>query len=289
MELISPLLQVDFREFCVGNFVLRQINDIFSMAEIKTGKLPQDKIVSGQRRALVEEYYSTINWYRQDDVNKFLKVLGYALAQQYLSDEAKASLKKLYEREGLSIDGFQVYFKTDKPKINKHPAVSESVLVELKEKLLQLDKLDPINRGFAFEKFLQDLFEAHQLAPRGAFRLKGEQIDGSFEINGDVYLLEAKWHTKQTAQIDLLAFREKVESKSAWSRGLFVSNSGFTEDGLTAFARGRATNIIGITGQDLFFILSGEISLIDTITKKARKAAETGEFYVPVFDLLRSN
>ena len=77
-----------------------------------------------------------------------------------------------------------------------------------------------------------------------------------------------------------------MESKSAWSRGLFVSNSGFTDDGLTAFARGRATNIIGMTGQDLFFILSGEISLTEALTQKARKAAETGEFYVPVFELL---
>jgi hypothetical protein len=37
----------------------------------------------------------------------------------------------------------------------------------------------------------------------------------------------------------------------------------------------------------LYFILSVEISLVDAIAGKARKAAETGEFYVPVFDLLR--
>ncbi len=257
------------------------------MAGIKTGRIPSDRIISGQRRTLVEEYYATLNWHRQDDANKFLKVLGFAMAQQYSTSDARETLKTLCEREGLLVDGIQVYFKTDKPKINKYPAVSESVLAQLKENLLLLDKLEPHNRGFEFEKFLKDLFESHQLAPRSSFRLTGEQIDGSFELNSDVYLVEAKWHTKQTAQLDLLAFREKVESKSAWSRGLFVSNSGFTDDGLTAFARGRATNIIGMTGQDLFFILSGEISLIDTITQKARRAAETGEFYVAVFDLLR--
>jgi hypothetical protein len=42
-----------------------------------------------------------------------------------------------------------------------------------------------------------------------------------------------------------------------------------------------------MTGQDLYFILSGEISLADAIGKKVRRAAETGEFHVPVFDLLR--
>jgi hypothetical protein len=42
-----------------------------------------------------------------------------------------------------------------------------------------------------------------------------------------------------------------------------------------------------MTGQDLHFILSGEMSLVDAIAQKARRAAETGEFYVPVFDLVR--
>ena len=29
--------------------------------------------------------------------------------------------------------------------------------------------------------------------PRGSFRLIGEQIDGSFHLEGETYLLEAKW------------------------------------------------------------------------------------------------
>jgi hypothetical protein len=209
------------------------------------------------------------------------------MSQNYRANDARERLINLCEREGLIVDGFQVFFSIRKPEKNRYTAVGTPVLTQLREELLQLEKLDPHNRGFQFEKFLKDLFESHQLAPRGSFRLTGEQIDGSFELNGDVYLLEAKWHAKQTAQVDLLAFREKVESKSAWTRGLFVSNSGFTDDGLNAFARGRATNIIGMTGQDLFFVLSGDISLTDALSQKARRAAETGEFYVSVFDLLR--
>ena len=99
------------------------------------------------------------------------------------------------------------------------------------------------------------------------------------------YLVEAKWRDKQTDQSDLLIFREKVESKSTWGRGLFISYNGFTEDGLTAYSKGRATNIIGMDSQDLFHILSGEMSLVDAINKKVRQAAETGEFFVSVFTL----
>lgn len=173
----------------------------------------------------------------------------------------------------------------EKPK--EETAVSQKSLDDLKAELVKLGDLNPQARGFAFEKFLQDLFALFGLSPRGAFRLVGEQIDGSFQIGTDVYLVEAKWHDQQTSIADLLVFREKVESKATWSRGLFISHGGFTPDGLQAFSKGRSTNIIGMTAQDIYFILEGEISLIDAINQKARRAAETGEFYVSVYELTR--
>lgn len=164
-------------------------------------------------------------------------------------------------------------------------ATTQTNLRRLEEELIRLDKLDPQARGFAFERFLQDLFTEFRLAPKGSFRLIGEQIDGSFQIGTDIYLLEAKWHKEQVGEADLLVFREKVESKSAWSRGLFISYSGFTPDGLQAFSRGRSTNIIGMHSQDLYFVLEGEMSLIDAINRKVRRAAETGAFFVSVYEL----
>lgn len=155
----------------------------------------------------------------------------------------------------------------------------------LKNKLVELVSMKPQERGFAFEKFLNELFTTYDLDPRSAFRIVGEQIDGSFQLGTDIYLVEAKWRDKQTDQSDLLIFREKVENKSTWGRGLFISYNGFSADGLIAYSKGRATNIIGMDSQDLFHILNGEMSLIDAINKKARRAAETGEFFVSVFNL----
>lgn len=155
----------------------------------------------------------------------------------------------------------------------------------LKIELIRLTSLKPQERGFAFEKFLNQLFSTYNLDPRNSFRIVGEQIDGSFQIGSDVYLLEAKWHDKPTDQADLLVFHGKIGGKSTWSRGLFVSYNGFSEDGLTAFSRGRQTNMIGMTSEDLFHILNGEMSLLDAINLKARRAAETGEFFVSVFTL----
>jgi hypothetical protein len=65
----------------------------------------------------------------------------------------------------------------------------ESLSLLLKEVM----QLAPNPRGFAFERFLDELFTAFKLAPRRSFRLVGEQIDGSFHLASETYLLEAKW------------------------------------------------------------------------------------------------
>ncbi len=165
------------------------------------------------------------------------------------------------------------------------PTQDASDLGRLRDDLIGLSALTPQTRGFAFEKFLQALFAAFHLTPRSPFRLVGEQIDGSFEIGTDIYLIEAKWCQDLIGADQLYVFREKVQGKSTWSRGLFVSYSGFSDDGIAAFSRGRATNLIGMTGQDIWFILEGKMSLPDAILRKARHAAETGEFYVSIFAL----
>jgi len=163
---------------------------------------------------------------------------------------------------------------------------STARLEELRAAFLGLNSLSPQERGFYFERFLRDVFKAFGLTPRQAFRLQGEQIDGSFEFEGATYLVEAKWQTKPVDQAALLIFHGKVEGKAAWSRGLIISVGGFSKDGLVAFRQGRRASIIGMDGQDLYLILAGELDLKTVLSLKARRAAETGEIMVGVPDLL---
>jgi hypothetical protein len=155
----------------------------------------------------------------------------------------------------------------------------------LAARLIEISQLEPQQRGLKFEGFLGELFEGFALAPRRDFRLLGEQIDGSFKLHGQTYLVEAKWHGPQIGFSDLMIFSGKVAGKASWARGLFVSNSGFTADGLEAFARGRQTNLICVDGFDLYEVLSRRFSLIDVLEAKARRAAETNRAYVSVRDL----
>src|SRR5689334_24980739 len=154
---------------------------------------------------------------------------------------------------------------------------------DLKSRLIEITCLAPQPRGYEFERFLKVLFDASGLGARASFRLIGEQIDGSFQLSGETYLLEAKWTDLRIGAADLRSFNAKLEDKAAWTRGLFVSNSGFTDDGLEAFGRGK--RVVCMDGLDLYETLDRLLSLEDVISRKVRRAAESGQPFVRVRDL----
>jgi hypothetical protein len=162
-------------------------------------------------------------------------------------------------------------------------AVDAQIFTELKSKLIDITRLAPQPRGYEFERFLKTLFDVSDLGARASFRVTGEQIDGSFQLSGETYLLEAKWTDLKIGAADLRSFNGKLEEKAAWTRGLFVSNSGFTEEGLAAFGRGK--RVVCMDGLDLYETLDRMLSFADVISRKVRRAAESGQPFVPVRDL----
>lgn len=163
------------------------------------------------------------------------------------------------------------------------PAFDRAKIALLRDELVALSNMTAQARGYAFERFLKHLFDSHGLAAREPFRLRGEQIDGSFQFGHETYLVEAKWQNEPTGVADLHVFHGKIEQKAAWTRGLFVSNSGFTDDGLVAFGRGK--RVICMDGYDLYEALNREIPLNHVLEQKIRRAAETGSPFIRVRDL----
>lgn len=161
--------------------------------------------------------------------------------------------------------------------------VDASKTSELATRFLKVSTMEPQARGYAFEKFLKAVFDAYGMSARASFRLKGEQIDGSFILGEQTYLLEARWRNEKVDVEMLRAFNAKVEAKARWSRGLIISQSGFTADGLHAFGSGKS--VVCMDGIDLHEVLSGRLHLAEVIAMKVRRAAETGAAFVPVRDL----
>lgn len=142
---------------------------------------------------------------------------------------------------------------------------------------------NPQARGYAFEKYLSNLFNIYGLEPRGSFKIIGEQIDGSFLLHNEVYLLEAKWTNKKIAREDLVIFNDKVSSKCGFTRGLFISFAGFTNEALASFAMGRRVNIILMTVEELAVLLSRKWDLTKILSAKVRALAEEGNFNKSIF------
>lgn len=157
-----------------------------------------------------------------------------------------------------------------------------SKMAQLNDQLIQLTSLKPQERGYAFETYLNETFEFFGLAPRAPFRNRGEQIDGSFVLHKETYLLEAKWQS-QVGAGDLHAFHGKIEGKAVWARGLFCSYGCFTKDGLEAF--GRRKQVICMDGLDLHEAFSKGIPLNTVLEQKVRRATETGLPFVSVREL----
>jgi hypothetical protein len=253
-------------------------------------------IGGSKKPAIIQLLQSTLDYRRDQFCNLIVEIVRMGIA--YLSNKGEpvtrdeiVKLNQLITKVSFKIPelwdpAFLDSLPSSQPIKKEEPSsVNQKTVESLKNDLIGLTSLEAHKRGFALEKFLNEMFAAYSLEPRGSFRIVGEQIDGSFQIGTDVYLVEAKWHNKQIDQSELLVFHGKVEGKSKWSRGLYVSYSGFTSDGLTAYSRGRPTNIIGMDSQDLFYILNGEMTLVEAINRKARRAAETGEFFVSVYAL----
>ena len=138
--------------------------------------------------------------------------------------------------------------------------------------------------GLKLEKVLNYLFELHGLSPREPFRVRGEQIDGSFELDHEVYLLEAKWHKEPRPAADLYVFREKIEGKSKFTRGVFLSINGVTTDAVHAITQGKQPNFFIIDGHDLMMALGENVSLPVFLRRRQRLLAEQGRLSVPFQD-----
>ena len=149
-----------------------------------------------------------------------------------------------------------------------------------KQSLDDMWNLDPQARGFKFEIWLNELFHAYHLMPRSSFRMQGEQIDGSFQLDQETYLVEAKWKKDPIGAADLHILEGKLGQKASWARGIFISYSGFSEDALQAW--GRAKRVVCVSGTDIYHSFENGIAFPELLQAKIRRAAETGEFFTPL-------
>lgn len=137
------------------------------------------------------------------------------------------------------------------------------------------------SRGYGLELLLQEALRRESLDPRPPYKPEGEQIDGSFVLDGRVYLLEAKWTADPLPASTVYAFKGKVAGKLIGTIGFLVSVSGFGEDTVDAVCLGKSLDVLLVDGADLESSLSGQTTLAGLLRRKVRSAAEDGVVYLP--------
>lgn len=137
-------------------------------------------------------------------------------------------------------------------------------------------------RGYRLETFLNGFLAHEGLAPRGSFRIEGEQIDGSFSTAGKTWLLEAKWVTAPVSGAEFGAFEWKLQGKTADTRGLFVSINGFSQEAIQALNHKGTLRFACLDGAHLLRATEANWTLERILNIVWRHASETGEAYLPV-------
>src|SRR5699024_2975313 len=206
-------------------------------------------------------------------------------------ERAEDSVKVLQEQiKGLE-DILEEEKEIERRRKKAHQKMMETTAV--KEKLKELKKVyyellssdDPQQRGYQLETILKDLFELFDLDPKASFKIKAEQIDGAFTFENTDYLLECKWQNDPVNAQDLDSLAGKLSRKLENTLGLFLSINGFSQDAVDVHSSGRSLMIL-MDGSDLMAVLEGRIDLIQLLLRKRRAAAQKGNIYLQIHEIL---
>lgn len=281
-------------------------------------------ILSFQEKQLIERVFGMGGGYVLNFTNRefeeFMKdVVSYSIYQKYpglskakmlrrfIEEESDTYVGKMiillvnYMRENLldkniSQEDINKLYELGKIKLGKVPtnhkaqkSDDKAYIIDfeyLKKALLDIDKQQTQQqKGYAFESYLKELFDAFGMDAKPSYRTTNDQIDGSFLLNGNTVLIEAKYRTKEITKDDLLLFSNKVKAKSPFTKGVFITLSKPSDKTLDYFYD-KSSRIILFTVEELYLLCENKGSLISILNKKFRYLEETVHIYRHIMNLL---
>ena len=229
--------------------------------------------------------------YELSNMNDFshLRQLDDGKEKEKKAKEAVIALRKL-SKGHLDQIKEQEEIEKRRQKVFKEQLAKSAVREKLEEIKTDFYSLvsssDSQQRGFQLEKLLKNLFELFDLDPKASFRIVGEQIDGMFTFENNDFLLEAKWQQDPVDISALDAFSGKLNRRLENTLGLFISINGFSPDAIQAHSTGRRLMIL-MDGSDLMAVLEGRIDLIQLLVRKRRYAAQTGNIFLGIHEIMK--
>lgn len=232
--------------------------------------------------------------------------------RQFIEDETEGYVGKalisalLYMREKNLINesnledcnklqklGNRLLGRTIKQSKNQAEGINENHTIDydsLSKSLLSIDK-DFTNqqaRGYAFEKYLNLLFDSFKLEPRASYKAQNDQIDGSFTLDGSTILVEAKYRKSRIPKDDLVIFTNKIASKSHFPKGLFVTLTPLDDIVLNYFID-KSARVIVLTVEEIYLLCYDKLSLPQVLRAKFRVLDEQGLIFKHILTLNLNN
>ncbi len=249
----------------------RDVFEDFIIRSVKEGLRYREKKGNPIRRSEIEK------------LNGLIREVGFKFPELWDESFLAALDTGLHERARESLAAEK---QAEKIKVDNAGNTQSELTALGSELYAMLGASDRQAAGYRFEKLLNRLFALNGLNPRGPFKITGEQIDGSFELDHEIYLLEAKWEKIPANEATLLVFRGKIEGKSQFTRGVFISLASITSEAEQAITRGKQPNFFTVDGFDLSVVVQGHIGLADLFRCKLRKLAEEGRIRCSAREIL---
>jgi hypothetical protein len=136
----------------------------------------------------------------------------------------------------------------------------------------------PQRRGRQLEWLLLGILQVERLAPEHRVVIPGEEVDLTFVLDGQHYLMECKWEQRPVGLPALERFATKVRRKAEGTFGVVLSMSGYVRGINVKAARGERLNCVGLTRRHLVRVLGGRATWAETVRRARRAASDRSLF-----------
>ncbi len=211
-------------------------------------------------------------------------LINYMKNNELVKDDIKEKTEKLYAIGKRLLGKLN---NQNKPSLKQTKSNSQTNIDfgKLKESLLDIEKLQsPQDKGYAFEKYLNKLFNTFKLEPHASYRTEHDQIDGSFKFENDTVLIEARYMSKEVSKDDLILFENKIKSKSHYVKGLFITYSNISAKALEYF-KDSGSRLVVLTVEEIFIMCQNKTSLITVLQEKYRELDERGLIFKHIMQI----
>ena len=180
-------------------------------------------------------------------------------------DEAISALKELQKAYKIYISQEQ-YLHERAAQIEREARLNiakldHAKLQDFRDRFDKIYFMEPIKRGNAYEKLMNDIFSYYFPNAFEGFNRTGEQIDGQFYFDGHWYFIEVRWRDHPASAADISVLRDRARSGFAGDvRAVFISYYGFSPDCLNSLDA-TEERVILLTGYDLRSVLECETAL----------------------------